>query len=398
MAHKKIGTNMESLALIEPLLPAGGNRVLTDLATQLWAQSSALDRNLHVATILGIGDLVRTMNCYYSNLIEGHRTHPIDIERALAQDFSVDPQQRELQLEAKAHIEVQRAIDLGNAPDRVVSGEYLKWIHREFCTRLPPEMLVLSNAQGSKQIQIVPGEWRTGDVIVGRHIPISAPAIDSFITRFATGYRLERLSQIDRVIAVAAAHHRLVWIHPFYDGNGRVARLFSHAMFREIGIGTSLWSISRGLARSREQYRGVLANADLPRWNDLDGRGNLTAKGLQAFCEFFLNTCIDQVQFMQLCLDPQQLLARIEVYLGEEIVAKRLLPGSERVVIEVFRSGELDRGRAAAASGYQERQGRKVLQRLLAAGLLVSDTPKGAVRVGFPSTLLERYFPKLFLG
>ncbi|WP_310486527.1 Fic family protein [Chamaesiphon sp. VAR_69_metabat_338] len=190
----------------------------------------------------------------------------------------------------------------------------------------------------------------------------------------------------------------MVWIHPFHDGNGRVARLFSHAMFREIGIGTSLWSISRGLARSRDQYRAVLANADLPRWNDLDGRGNLTAKGLQAFCEFFLHTCIDQVQFMRSCLDPQQLLARIEVYLGEEVVAKRLLPGSERVVAAVFRSGELDRGEAAAASGYQERQGRKVLQRLLAAGLLISDTPKGAVRVGFPSTLLERYFPRLFLG
>jgi Fic family protein len=214
---------MESLALIEPLLPGLGNRVLTDLATQLWAESSALNSNLQVATILGIGDLVRTMNCYYSNLIEGHRTHPIEIERALAQDFSIDPLQRELQLEAKAHIEVQREIDLGNAPSEVMSGEYLKWIHREFCTRLPPEMLVLSNAQSSKQIQIVPGEWRTGDVIVGRHIPISAPAIDSFITRLATGYRLERLSQIDRVIAVAAAHHRLVWIHPFYDGNGRVA-------------------------------------------------------------------------------------------------------------------------------------------------------------------------------
>ena len=170
----------------------------------------------------------------------------------------------------------------------VVSSEYLKWIHHEFCTRLPAEMLVLSNPEGTKQIQIAPGEWRTGDVIVGRHIPISAPAIDSFISRFTAGYRLDRLSQIDRVIAVAAAHHRLVWIHPFSDGNGRVARLFSHAMFREIGMGTNLWSISRGLARSREQYRAVLANADLPRWNDLDGRGNLTARGLQAFCEFFL--------------------------------------------------------------------------------------------------------------
>ena len=113
---------------------------------------------------------------------------------------------------------------------------------------------------------------------------------------------------------------------------------------------------------------------------------------------FFSSTCIDQVQFMRSSLEPQQLLARIEVYVEEEIVTKLLLPGSRRVVTEVFRVGELDRGQAAAISGYQERQGRKVLKRLLESGLLISDTPKGAVRVGFPSTLLERYFPRLFLG
>jgi Fic family protein len=389
---------MESIALIEPLLPTQGNRALEDLATQLWAQSSALTSNLPPATIRGIGELVKTMNCYYSNLIEGHRTHPIDIERALAQDFSSDPYQRELQFEAKAHIEVQSAIEAGTAPTPVVSSEYLQWIHREFYTRLPTSMLTLGNAAGTKQIQIVPGMWRTGDIIVGRHIPISAEAIDRFITRFAAGYRLDRLSQTQQAIAVAAAHHRLVWIHPFYDGNGRVARLFSHAMLHEIGIGTSLWSISRGLARSRADYRAALANADLPRWNDLDGRGNLTAKGLQSFCEFFLKTCIDQVQFMRSCIEPQQLHARIGVYLREEIAANRLLPGSDRTIAAVLQAGELERGRAAAASGYQERQARKVLQGLLAMGLLVADTPKGAVRVGFPSRLLERYFPKLFLG
>jgi hypothetical protein len=58
------------------------------------------------------------MNCYYSNLIEGHRTHPIEIERALAQAFSIDPRQRELQLEAKAHIEVQREITSGRLRQR----------------------------------------------------------------------------------------------------------------------------------------------------------------------------------------------------------------------------------------------------------------------------------------
>lgn len=389
---------MESLALIDPLMPTPVNSVLTDLATQLWAESNGLVGNLPAATVRGLGDLVRTMNCYYSNLIEGHRTHPIEIERALAQDFSDDLRQRALQLEAKAHIEVQRAIDQGNTPASVVSGEYLQWIHHEFYSRLPDSMLFLGNAAGTQQIQVVPGAWRTGDVIVGRHIPISAMAIDRFIQRFATGYRLDKLSKTEQVIAVAAAHHRLVWIHPFYDGNGRVARLFSHAMLREIGIGTSLWSISRGLARSREDYRAVLAQADLPRWNDLDGRGNLTARELQAFCVFFLQTCIDQVQFMRSCIEPQQLRSRIEVYLAEEVAAQRLLVGSERIVTAVLQVGELERGKAAAASGYQERQGRKVLRRLLEAGVLVSDSPKGLVRMGFPSTLLERYFPKLFLG
>ncbi len=43
------------------------------------------------------------MNCYYSNLIEGHDTHPVDIERALRHDYSDDPRTRNLQLEAAAH-------------------------------------------------------------------------------------------------------------------------------------------------------------------------------------------------------------------------------------------------------------------------------------------------------
>ena len=36
------------------------------------------------------------MNCYYSNLIEGHNTHPIDIQRALFGEQSRDPKKRDL--------------------------------------------------------------------------------------------------------------------------------------------------------------------------------------------------------------------------------------------------------------------------------------------------------------
>lgn len=389
---------IESVDLMEPMLPAVGNQLLDDLATELIALSRALNAQVTPSVALSMGELVRSMNCYYSNLIEGHNTHPRDIDRALANDFSQEPKKRSLQLEAKAHIEVQRMIDNGEEKDcAVVTTDYLIWIHREFCQRLSSDLLYVEDPQGKKRVEVKPGELRTGDVSVGAHVPISAPAIPRFLGRFEEAYNPKRLSLIQQVIAVAASHHRLLWIHPFFDGNGRVTRLFSHAFLRQIGVGSSLWSVSRGLARNANLYRDLLMAADKRRWNDLDGRGNLTEAGLQKFCKFFLETCIDQVTFMRSLLEPSQLLNRIELYVEEEIRAGRLLERSFPLLKEALYSGSFERGQAATITGYKERQARTVLKKLVEVGLLVSDTPKGAVRLGFPTDVVERYFPKLYV-
>lgn len=81
------------------------------------------------------------MNCYYSNLIEGHDTHPVDIERALKNDYSKDTKKRDLQLEATAHIAVQSWIDSGGVMGRAVSAETFCEIHRRFCEHLPDDLL-----------------------------------------------------------------------------------------------------------------------------------------------------------------------------------------------------------------------------------------------------------------
>ena len=85
-------------------------------------------------------------------------------------------------------------------------------------------------------------------------------------------------------MAIPAAHHRMNYIHPFPDGNGRVSRLMSHAMAHAAGIGAhGLWSVSRGLARglkSRKEYPQHMDHADMPRQGDLDGRGNLSQRAL----------------------------------------------------------------------------------------------------------------------
>jgi Fic family protein len=336
------------------------------------------------------------MNCYYSNLIEGHNTHPRDIDRALADNYSKDPARRALQLEARAHIEVQRMIDSGQDPkEHPTSSTYVTWLHREFCRRLPAEMLVV-RSPGGREVHAVPGELRTGDAVVGHHIPPPADELPHFLARFEEAYDPDRLSATRRIIAIAAAHHRLLWIHPFFDGNGRVARLVAHAMLLRAGVGSSIWSVARGFARHVEAYKTHLMQADESRHGDLDGRGALSTVRLKEFCEFFLTSCIDQVVVMESLLQPSELLRRMKLYVDDEVDAGRLPKGALALLREALLAGELERGKAADLTGYQVRRGREILAQLLQLGLLVSQGPRAPVRLGFPTDVVERWFPRLF--
>uniref|UniRef100_E6VNC8 Filamentation induced by cAMP protein Fic n=1 Tax=Rhodopseudomonas palustris (strain DX-1) TaxID=652103 RepID=E6VNC8_RHOPX len=382
---------------MEPLFPEE-NKALTDLATDLVAKSNALAGRLHPMIQTSVGDLVRSMNCYYSNLIEGHHTHPVDIDRALAGDYSAEPEKRNLQLEARAHIDVQRKIDLGEAPQPSTSTTFIEWVHKEFCQQLPEDLLIVSDPRTGKQERVIPGELRKVAVQVGRHIAPMSEDLGPLLIRFASAYGDTKLSTIQRIVGVAASHHRLLWIHPFADGNGRVARLFSHAFLKELGIGSSLWSVSRGLARAVDKYKAALQAADEPRRGDLDGRGNLTQSGLADFCTFFLTSCVDQIVFMNSLFEPGELQRRIEIWCEEETRAGRLLKGSWPLLREALLCGEFARGKAPELTGYQERQARTVLNTLIEKGFLISPTSRSAVRLGFPLAVIDRWFPRLYVG
>ena len=390
----------KNLSSMEPMLPPDGVGRLEDLAIELAAKASGLASKLRPAVLQEIGDLVRSMNCYYSNLIEGHDTHPQDIDRALAYaDYSKDPKKRALQLEAVAHIEIQRLIDHGeDLRAETTSLDYLTWLHREFCRRLPEELLWVENPDTGERLRVVPGELRKGWVQVGKHIPPDADTLPGFLERFSQAYGSGGLSRVRRITALGAAHHRLLWIHPFYDGNGRVARLMSHASLLRNGIGSSLWSVARGLARNVQRYKLLLMAADGPRRGDLDGRGALSARALVDFCEFFLVTCIDQVEFMDALLDPDDLLRRMRLHVEEEIEARRLPRGSFPLLREALLAGEVARGQAGMITGYGERMARNVVAELLRQGYLKSRSPRSPLVLAFPIDAVERWFPRLYPG
>ena len=387
----------EPVALMEPLLPSAGERRLEDLAVRLASDSAALAAQLASPVREAVGDLVRSMNCYYSNLIEGHNTRPRDIDRALRQDYAQDPERRRLQLEAVAHIHVQSLMDTGRDPQvSPTSTEYLTWVHREFCQLLPDELLWVENPDTGRRVQVVPGALRQDTVAIGRLVPPSPEVLPAFLARFDEAYRADRLSRVQQLVAIGAAHHRLLWIHPFLDGNGRVARLVAHAMLKRAGVGSSLWSVSRGLARRVADYRRLLEAADEPRRNDVDGRGTLSERALVDFCEFFLDVCVDQVTYMAELLEARELLRRIQLYTEDEFHAGRLPEGSFPVLREAFLAGEVERAHARELTGYRERKGREVVSDLLRAGLLVSASDRSPVRIAFPVDVVERWFPRLY--
>src|SRR5271163_1931969 len=250
---KPVSDRSESIGLMEPLLIEESSKhrgALNDLALELAQKSAGFRRSLPESLLTSLADLVRAMNCYYSNLIEGHDAHPIEIERALKGDYSKDAKKRDLQLEAKAHIAVQKWIDIGGLKGHAVAADSIREIHRRFCEALPEDLLWVEDRVTKKRIKVIPGKLRHRDVAVGRHVPISAPAVPRFLKRFEEAY--SKLGKTETILSAAATHHRLVWIHPFLDGNGRVARLISHATLLEALDTGAVWSIARGLARDRK--------------------------------------------------------------------------------------------------------------------------------------------------
>jgi len=387
----------EAISMMEPLLISSMSKhrgKLSDLAVELTAHSAGFRRSLPDGIIIALADLVRSMNCYYSNLIEGHDTHPIDIERALKEDYSADTEKRNLQLEAKAHITVQKWIDDGGLKNRASSKEGIIEIHHRFYQSLPEELLWVKNPETDEQIKVMAGKLRHDDVQVGRHIPPSPGALDRFLDKYESTY--SELGKSEAIIATAAAHHRLTWIHPFLDGNGRVTRLVSYAMLLDTLNTGGIWSIARGLARNVDTYKGYLARCDLPRRNDLDGRGNLSEEELTSFTEFFLTTCIDQVKFMEELVQPDRLRTRILMWAEEEIRLNNILPKSEKILEAILYRGELPRSEIPDIVSAGERQARRIVSGLVEQGVLVSASTRAPLRLAFPAKLASRWMPGLF--
>jgi Fic family protein len=197
---------------MEPLLPGTLQRELADLTGEIFTRAGFLSAQIPSPEVRKrAAHLVREMNSYYSNLIEGHKTLPRDIERAMRQEFSSNPEKRANQHLNFAHIEVEKLMVERLQKDAAVSihsADFLCWLHREFYERLPKEMHWRSDRNGQRH-RIEPGVLRGFEVEVGAHQPPQHESLPRMLSRFEEVYSSRTILATEQLVALGAAHHRL---------------------------------------------------------------------------------------------------------------------------------------------------------------------------------------------
>ncbi|KAA0911272.1 Fic family protein [Pusillimonas sp. ANT_WB101] len=375
----------------QPLLPSEEARArLAPKVSEVLDHATKLSAGAHWVTALKIRELTRSMNSFYSNRIEGQGTHPLNIERALHHDFSDRPDIARRQRLAIAHIEAEKALEaqLGQSRLALSSGIAVS-AHKQLYERLPEH-----DRFSHDGIIVKGGAMREHDVQVGRHAAPAWASVPVFLAHWDKTYSKDWAPH-DLLIAAACAHYRFAWVHPFLDGNGRVARLQTHLALLPITQG--LWSVSRGFARDVDRYYGALAYADSPRQGDLDGRGNLSEKGLVSWVDIFLDTCLDQVKFQRKMLSLEEMKPRIQALIT---FLSAQNPGVRKEAIlplqHLFIAGPVSRGDFAQMTGLGERSARYLTSALLKEGLIQSESTRAPIEIGFPLKHLNFLFPNLY--
>lgn len=376
---------------------------LLDKANKLLIEAAKLEGSHTPQVLQAVKDLLYSVNSYYSNKIESEGTHIIDIEKAMQQEYSKDTKKRNLQILSLTHIEVQKECEEYFKDTSNISAynkEFILGIHKQFYSKEGMEPF-LHISHENMQETITPGAIRQRDVKVSGHVAPPAIEVDSLLNEFQHLYNKSlKSNDAVKLIHILSSHHRLMWIHPFLDGNGRTARLALDGAFASIQMsGYGLWNISRGLARNSDEYKGYLAHADMPKQGERDGKGALSSQALASYVNFMLDIALDQVAYMNKHLKLNMLTSKIELYVqrvNDGILGIEPLPKhSEKIFKYLLLSGECTRGKVPEIIGMKERTASRVISELLKRNFIVSDSIAGPIRLKIGSSMASYLFPML---
>ncbi len=158
---------------------------------------------------------------YNSNAIEGNTLSLRETRLVLESGLTINGKNLREHFEVHNHQKAIEYVEELAKPNRPLAEAEILGVHR----------IVLDNIE--KEFA---GRYRNGQVrILGANfIPPNYLKIKDLITELVDETN-RNPQKLDRVELIARFHHRFVWIHPFFDGNGRTARLIMNLLFMRSG-------------------------------------------------------------------------------------------------------------------------------------------------------------------
>ncbi|HKS06878.1 MAG TPA: Fic family protein [Gemmatimonadaceae bacterium] len=391
-------------SLLEPALPDSDG--LGTLAAEVVSAIARLDGRIAGGLAHVIPPLFRAAHTHHSLYIEDRPSTLKELASAVSSASRTKTRDREADL--RASLDVLAWLHEGDgralAERTPADVAFVRSLHERFYAAFPAAARRLRVADSGREVDVAPGALRSERATVGTHdAPDSdtiAVLLDIWSRRFAPD---STMSLADRLLLAVSSHHRLLYIHPFRDGNGRVARFALDAYLIALGLDAKgAWTPARGFARARTAYYAALGAADDERRSATDGRGSRSADGLARWCRFVLEVFRDQAEFVTALLEPAALSERLRAAVTASL---RSTPAAAEKAVRLVRCawsiGPITRGDIARDAGVPDRTARRLLIELATIGWIAEaaspDSREAPVVGAVPLLHAPTVFPNLFL-
>lgn len=219
-------------------------------------------------------DMFQLFTSIISARIEGNHTTVIDVLDALneASDSGIAIPDSVQEIE-----NIQKGIDFieEHVHSMPIDKEFILQLHR-----IVVEGLI---REGDARA----GAYRITPITINKskHIPPMPSDVDEYMRELITFIGDSHGTQYD-LLKDAIVHHRFVWIHPFGNGNGRVARLLTYAMMAKQGFidstGIRTLNPTAVFGSNREEFYDYLQKADSLKDGDVLEWAEYMLGGVQA--------------------------------------------------------------------------------------------------------------------
>jgi Fic family protein len=232
------------------------------------AQLDAL-RPLPAAAVARLKEQITVEWIYNSNAIEGNTLTLRETQLILETGLTIGGKSLREHFEVINHKDAIEYVESLAGQDTPLSAFHVRQIHKLVLLRIDDE-----NA----------GQYRRTQVRIAgaQHVPPEAWEVPQHMRDWETWLR-QAEQELHPVVLAAQAHHRLVAIHPFIDGNGRTARLVMNLVLFQYGYPPTVI-----LRTNRRQYYQVLMQADAGRIGPL---ANFVGKAVERSLTLYLEAC-----------------------------------------------------------------------------------------------------------